>query len=204
MHILGLHGMTRRIYTYVAETGWGNLNLLATIGVGVMTVSMLTFLINVAWSRKKGIIAGANPWSAATLEWATPSPPPPYSFIHLPTVRGRDALWDDFGNAPVIVGLRSEVREVLTTSLMDAEPQHTYEIAGDSIWPVVLALTAGGSFIGAIFNPWAIPIGALLSAIALGLWFWRGNEPLSITERARKTPEATTPLGALPVKGAKV
>jgi cytochrome c oxidase subunit I+III len=204
MHILGLHGMTRRIYTYVAETGWGKLNLLATMGVGVMAVGILLFLINVAWSRKKGMIAGANPWNAATLEWATPSPPPPYSFIHLPTVRGRDALWDDFETAPVVVGLRTDVREVLTTALMDAEPQHTYEIAGDSIWPVALAFAAGGSFIGAIFNPWAIPIGALLSGIVLGFWFWRGNEPFSITERAQKTPKETTPLGALPVKGAKV
>jgi cytochrome c oxidase subunit I+III len=201
MHILGLHGMTRRIYTYVAETGWGNLNLLATIGAGVMGFSILTFLANVVWSLKRGLIAGANPWGAGTLEWATPSPPPCYSYLHLPTVRGRDALWDKFETAPVVVGLSAEKREVLTTALMDAHPQHKYELAGDSIWPVLLALAAGGSFIGAIFNPWAIPIGAGLSGLVLGLWFWCGNTPASLKARA---PKHRSSLVALAIKGAKI
>jgi cytochrome c oxidase subunit I+III len=204
MHILGLHGMTRRIYTYVAESGWGTLNLLATVGAVLMTLSMLLFIANIVWSLKRGLVAGANPWGAATLEWAAPSPPPCYNYLHVPTVRGRDALWDDFELAPVIVGLRTDTREVLTTALMDAHPQHTYELASDSIWPLALALAAGGSFIGAIFTPWAIPIGAAASAIVLALWFWRGNEPFGIGERARETPQEDTPLGALPVKGAKV
>jgi cytochrome c oxidase subunit I+III len=203
MHILGLHGMPRRVYTYVPETGWASLNLLATVGAGLMGFSILLFLTNVAWSRKRGLVAGADPWGSPTLEWAAPSPPPPYTYIHLPTVRGSHALWDDFELAPVIIGLKSEVREVLTTSLMDAQPQHTFELAGDSIWPVSLAIVVSGCFIGAIFTPWAVPLGALLSGIVLVLWFWRGNEPFSITERAQKTPETSTPLADMPVKGVK-
>src|SRR5205085_7001925 len=78
MHILGLKGMTRRIYTYVPETGWGNLNLLATIGAGIIGISVLLFVINVAISRRRGPIAEANPWFAPSLEWAISSPPPSY------------------------------------------------------------------------------------------------------------------------------
>ena len=62
MHILGLHGMTRRIYTYVAETGWGNLNLLATIGAGIIGVSVLLFVVNVASALRRSVFADANPW----------------------------------------------------------------------------------------------------------------------------------------------
>src|SRR5205814_131342 len=75
MHILGLHGMTRRIYTYVAETGWGNLNLLATIGAGIIGVSVLLFVINVAIALGRSAFTHANPWLAPSLEWATGSPP---------------------------------------------------------------------------------------------------------------------------------
>src|SRR5207237_9230434 len=84
MHILGLHGMTRRIYTYVAETGWGSLNFLATVGAGTMALGVLCFLINVFISRKWGALAGDNPWDAGTLEWATSSPPAPYNFHFRP------------------------------------------------------------------------------------------------------------------------
>jgi cytochrome c oxidase subunit I+III len=204
MHILGLHGMTRRIYTYVAETGWGNLNLLATAGAVLMGVSVVTFLVNVAWSRKRGLTAGADPWSSPTLEWAAPSPPPAYNFLHFPSVRGRDALWDDFERAPLMVGIRSDVRQVINTSLMDARPQHTFDPASDSIWPPVLALTVGGCFFACIFTPWAIPIGAVLSGIVLVLWFWRGNEPFSLPERTARTPHESSPLASLPVRGVKV
>jgi cytochrome c oxidase subunit I+III len=191
MHHLGLHGMPRRVYTYLPETGWGRLNAVATVGAGVMGVAMLLFLVNVWWSRRRGAVAGPNPWRAATLEWATTSPPHRYSFLHIPTVRGRYALWERFDEAPVITGLDNDKREVLNTKVLDATPDHKYELAGDSLWPLLLALAAGGTFFGVIFNPWAIPIGIVASFIALALWFWR-NDELEWVKRNR--PKTRNPL----------
>jgi cytochrome c oxidase subunit 1 len=182
MHQLGFEGMTRRVYTYLPETGWGPLNLLASVGAGVMGIGVLLFLVNAWHSRRHGAIAGANPWNAPDLEWAMESPPPSYNFLPLPTVEGRYALWSRTEKTPVVVGLSVERREVLTTAIMDAQPEHRYELAGDSIWPLTLAVAVGGSFIGAIFHPWAVPVGMLLAFIVLFLWFWRGFEPRSIRE----------------------
>src|SRR5205085_10631218 len=92
MHILGLNGMPRRIYTYLPETGWSRLNLLATVGAGIMGLSMLVFLYNVLTSRKSGAVAGSNPWNASTLEWSVESPPPDYNYVYIPTVQSRDPL----------------------------------------------------------------------------------------------------------------
>jgi cytochrome c oxidase subunit 1 len=39
-------------------------------------------------------LAGNDPWDAWTLEWSTPSPPPPYNFATDPVVRSRRPLWD--------------------------------------------------------------------------------------------------------------
>src|SRR5690606_32726347 len=66
-HFLGLMGMTRRVYTYAPETGWGPLNLLATAGAVLIAISVLTFLGNIAWSLRHGAIAGDDPWNAHTL-----------------------------------------------------------------------------------------------------------------------------------------
>jgi cytochrome c oxidase subunit I+III len=187
MHILGLHGMTRRIYTYVAETGWGSLNLLATMGAATMATSVLLFIINVLWSRRKGPLAGDNPWGAATLEWSTTSPPLQCNYFPLPTVKSRYPVWEDH-DASVVVGLSSKTREVLITTVLDAQPHHRFELATDSIWPLALAITGGGSFICAIFTPWAIPIGAFLSLIVLVGWFWRGNEPEFATHGMNPLP----------------
>src|SRR5205085_501738 len=108
MHQLGLKGMPRRVYTYAPEMGWGNLNLLATIGGVIIAVSVLLFIINVWRSRKHGAEAGNNPWRAGTLEWATSSPPPTYNFFPLPTVAGREALWEQIEDQPVVTGIRSD------------------------------------------------------------------------------------------------
>ncbi|HEY0368371.1 MAG TPA: cbb3-type cytochrome c oxidase subunit I, partial [Chthoniobacterales bacterium] len=185
MHILGLRGMTRRIYTYVPETGWGDLNLLATIGAGMMGLGVLVFLANVLVSRRGGRIAEANPWSAPTLEWAVTSPPPTYNFYNPPTVVGKDPLWENPEEQAVVVGLSREKREVLNTTIIDARAEHKYELAGDSIWPLCLAIVVGGTMLWFIFSPWSIPGGALGSAIILYLWFWRGNEPHSVNEPAK-------------------
>ncbi len=93
MHMVGLAGMPRRIADY-ANSGWTDLNLLATIGSFTIAVSMLPFIWNVFVSLRSGKIAGDNPWEANTLEWATSSPPPPYNFDHLPEIRSERPLFD--------------------------------------------------------------------------------------------------------------
>jgi heme/copper-type cytochrome/quinol oxidase subunit 3 len=94
MHILGLMGMPRRVYTYPDLPGWGTLNFAETIGAGLMGVAILVFLWNVWRSLKHGEVAGDNPWDAWTLEWATSSPPPEHNFASLPPVRSARPLWD--------------------------------------------------------------------------------------------------------------
>ena len=197
MHILGLHGMTRRIYTYVAETGWGNLNLLATIGALIIGLSMSIFVLNVLLSCRRGVIADANPWLAPTLEWATASPPPSYNFYQLPSVAEGDPLWREPESKPVVVGLSRKKREVLNTTIIDAVPEHRYELALDSIWPLALAIVVGLTMTAVIFTPWAIPFGMFFSMLMLFAWFWRGNEPEFLTTRSKIKPtSAATQLAA--------
>jgi cytochrome c oxidase subunit I len=94
MHVAGLLGMPRRIYTYEAGLGWEIWNQLTTIGAVVQAPSFAIFVYNVLASLWKGKPAGDNPWEAWTLEWATTSPPPAYNFEKIPTVHSRRPLWD--------------------------------------------------------------------------------------------------------------
>jgi cytochrome c oxidase subunit 1 len=94
MHIPGLLGMPRRIYTYEPGRGWDTWNLICTIGVVFQVAGVLVFVGNLVWSYFKGENAGSDPWDAWTLEWSTTSPPPVYNFSEIPTVRSRRPLWD--------------------------------------------------------------------------------------------------------------
>ena len=172
MHILGLKGMTRRIYTYQPEMGWGPANLLASIGAFVILCGGLLFLSNVIRSRRHGAPAGADPWASGTLEWAADSPPANYNFVYLPVVPGRYPLWTDPKQRGLVTGVRADRREVLVTTIMDAAPHHRYPLPGPSIWPL---LTAAGVSAGLI---WAVyQFSGYYPAIALGTagligWFW--------------------------------
>jgi len=172
MHILGLKGMTRRIYTYQMEMGWGPANLLATIGACIIAIGGIVFLANVFSSRKRGPLAGNDPWEAGTLEWATTSPPEIYNFLHIPVVHGRYPLWTAPMEPIAVTGMRNDRREVLVTTLMDAEPHHRYVLPGPSIWPVLTALAVTLGFAGSVFKfAWYFP-GAILAGICLIGWFW--------------------------------
>jgi cytochrome c oxidase subunit I+III len=178
MHFLGLRGMPRRVYTYPPEMQWGGLNMLASVGVLFMAAGLIVFLVNVFQTKATGKFAGRNPWKAGTLEWAVPSPPPEYNFLELPTVNGREALWEAAPNQPIVIGVREDIPEVLITNSLDSEPQHKDEMPGASIWPFLTAITVSIAFIWSIFSPWGIAYGAIPVVITLIGWLWpRGQSP---------------------------
>jgi cytochrome c oxidase subunit 1 len=94
MHIPGMLGMPRRIYTYEADRGWAMLNMLVSAGAIIQTIGTIVFVYNMVVSYFFGKEAGPDPWDAWTLEWATASPPPSYNFATTPSVASRRPLWD--------------------------------------------------------------------------------------------------------------
>jgi cytochrome c oxidase subunit I len=95
MFILGQEGMTRRISRYPTHPGWGTLNLIESIGAGIIALGVLTFLVNVFVSLRRRVPAGLDPWLGHTLEWAAPSPPPTHNFESpLPPIRSYAPLLD--------------------------------------------------------------------------------------------------------------
>jgi cytochrome c oxidase subunit I len=94
MHFVGLHGMPRRVYTYPKELGFELTNQIETAGSFLLGIAFLVFLVNIFQTWRKPRNAPADPWNGATLEWSIPSPPPEFNFAEIPTVHGRDALWE--------------------------------------------------------------------------------------------------------------
>ncbi|HZU11904.1 MAG TPA: cbb3-type cytochrome c oxidase subunit I [Chloroflexota bacterium] len=88
-----LDAMPRRVYTYT-NTAWAIPNMLSSIGAAILFVAFAIFFYNIWISLRHGKVAGPNPWSAYSLEWLLPSPPPAYGFTEIPTVRSRRPLWD--------------------------------------------------------------------------------------------------------------
>ncbi|MDR6535262.1 cytochrome c oxidase subunit I [Variovorax soli] len=179
MHLLGLKGMTRRVYTYQAGLGWDSLNLVATIGAFMIAASALIFVVNAVRSLRHGAPAGNNPWGAGTLEWATSSPPPACNFHAIPVVHGRDPVWQP---APVqpegapsfthVAGLAADARELLATTVLDARPDLRLNFPNPTPWPFLGAVAVTLLFVGSIFTPWAVVWASIPVAIALTGWFW--------------------------------
>jgi cytochrome c oxidase subunit 1 len=172
MHFAGLLGMPRRVYTYPAGLGLELPNLLSTIGAFVVATAVGLFVINAVFSLYRGAIAPSNPWDAASLEWATASPPPPYNFAHIPVVESRTPLWDNVGELPVVSGLRVDDKEILLTTVVAAALDLREPVPEPSLWPFIASVAVGIFFISSIFSPWAVVFGAIPSAIALTAWFW--------------------------------
>jgi cytochrome c oxidase subunit 1 len=177
MHYLGLAGMPRRVYTYSEGLGWDALNLLSFGGVLLIGISVLLLIVNLVRSRRHGAHAGANPWDAPSLEWATCSPPPTYNFRHIPLVTSDNPLWEHRERMPVMRGLSVDKRELVLTTVLDAKPDIREPVAKPSIWPFVSAIAVGVMFIASIFTPWAVVFGAIPPAIAITIWFWPKGDP---------------------------
>ena len=154
MHLIGMLGMPRRVYTYSAELGVGGMNLAATIGALTLGFSTLVLVYNIWHTAAKGEKAGKNPWGAATLEWAMSSPPPVYNFSVIPEVTSRLPLWT--------VGGMNEIPDV------PPEPIH---VPGGSYWPVLAALGLVGFFTGALMHSlWVVIAAAVVLVVSVFKW----------------------------------
>ena len=183
MHITGLLGMPRRVYTFAAGMGWDTLNLITSIGSFVFAVGVLLFFINVFKSLVRGAPASSNPWDAPTLEWSVPSPPPPYNFAVIPTVYSRHPLWEDRLDERGAVSsidrglLLAKGKETIGTSALDATADMVLEMPEDTVAPLVLAVGISVLFVGLLIKLWSVAtVGALITALAVLMWLWPRRE----------------------------
>ena len=191
MHLTGLLGMPRRIYTYPDQMGWNTLNLITSVGSFVFAIGVLLFFVNAWRSWRGGAPAGANPWDAPTLEWSVPSPPPPYNFAVIPTVASRHPLWEDRlqeseARTSLSRGMTlDQGKETIATSPMDGEPERIVTMPEDSYAPFLLALALTILFSGMLLLLRSVMLlGALGTLGSLILWLWPRRQLME-----RRAPE---------------
>jgi len=181
MHITGLMGMPRRVYTYPAEMGVGWLNLISSLGALIFAVGVLLFLVNIVKGLRSGEPAGNNPWDAPTLEWSTTSPPPVYNFATIPQVAPRHPLWESrlkeseersvIGDKASDGMVLDKGKETIGVTPLDAEPNVVLKMPGDSILPFLLALGMAVLFFGLLSQAvWLMVTGVLCEIAILIVW----------------------------------
>jgi cytochrome c oxidase subunit I+III len=181
MHIVGLLGMTRRVYTYSNGLGWGIYNLLETIGGFVLALGVLTIFANLIVSSRRGRPVGPDPFHGGTLEWTIPSPPPHYNFAIIPTVKSPYPNWDanEPPTAPHLGTGRpgsASSHQTPASTVRDAIPTEMISMPSESPWPIVLACTVTILFVMLVTGH--LLAGALLGALcAVILAAWHSQEP---------------------------
>ncbi|HJR45455.1 MAG TPA: cytochrome c oxidase subunit I [Actinomycetota bacterium] len=170
MHIVGLQGMPRRIYTYPDGMGWNLWNMMETVGAFIIAVATLFFLFNVVVSRRKGREeAGDDPWDARTLEWMIPSPPPEYNFAEIPVVSHRDDFW----HKKYFVGPGKTAEPVFAGGADHDEhgtDEHHIHMPSPSYFPLIAAFGMLITAYAVIFALPAVAIGLLVTT--LGFFGW--------------------------------
>lgn len=192
MHIVGMQGMPRRVYTYEAGLGWDIYNVISTVGAFMLAAGVLLFLINFFYSQRAGEDAGVNPWGADTLEWGTTLPAPNYGFAELPIVRSRHPLWEQRSLHEREQPLKSMLedlsrwplhwRAAITTSVLDARPTEIFRVAGPSVWPLVTACGVITMFAAEIFTLRVLVAGGLV-VMLIGLVGWHWPDKVETSER---------------------
>ena len=181
MHILGLLGMPRRVYTYPGGMGWTFLNLLESLGAYVLAAGLLMIFLNLFISYFRGPVCEADPWEGDTLEWSTTSPPPAYNFPVIPTVSSPYPMWDredrelDKRRLERGEGMMAAGHETLATTMEDAEVDEILSMPSHSIWPPVSALMLTGVFAMLLLHHYWIAVG-FGAAGGLMLISWHDKE----------------------------
>ena len=181
MHLTGLLGMPRRVFTYGADRGWSELNLMSSLAAFVFAAGFLLFV----WDciRRKSDTAPRNVWAAGTLEWLSPLPGPVYGLRAIPEIGSRYPLWDDPGlparidrGEGYLADAEEGLRETLVTTVLDAQPLQVLRVQGPTWVPMLTAIALSGVFILPVFKLWAWTlVFAAAFLIALLHWLWTGT-----------------------------
>lgn len=189
MHLLGLAGMPRRIYTYPAGMGWGDMNMLVSVGALVLAIGILVSVWNFFASLKNGAPAGRNPWNADGLEWSTESPPAPYGSVHIPTVRSRHPLWDDHEEEhdPEDERVLDQGRLTIATSKLDAVPVALSQMPEDTAAPLWMAIAITALFTALLLKALWLAAGLAMVGIAIAAyWLWPRHSSAAAVLAARE------------------
>jgi heme/copper-type cytochrome/quinol oxidase subunit 3 len=168
MHIVGLLGMPRRVYTYPGDMGWTAYNVVETVGGYLTALGILVVFANLVWSYRRGPEAPVDPWNAPTLEWSTSSPPPEYNFARIPVVASAYPRWEPSGEA-VVTG------DQPISSFVDGVPEGVVEPPHSSPWPIVLSLVLLGVFALLVIEKFMFAA-ILLVVAALVLVAWHADD----------------------------
>lgn len=182
MHLSGLRGMPRRVFTYPAEIGWTWLNLISTAGAFIFAAGVLVVVFDVLRPKHRQPRGEFNPWNAGTLEWIS-EPEENWGVRSIPIVRSRYPLWDQKDLARKVNEGRYYLpdaeegwREGLVTTVLDAEPVQVLRVGGTSHVTIVSALSLGGAFIALTFHWWiATALAAIICFCAIIYWLWTGT-----------------------------
>ncbi|MGA0531978.1 cytochrome c oxidase subunit I [Hansschlegelia sp. KR7-227] len=183
MHITGLRGMPRRVFTYAEGLGFDTLNMVSTVGAFVFAAGVLVIVWDVLRPRGREPYAPRNPWNAGTLEWLSENPGKDWGVRTVPVVTTRYPLWQqpnfvrDFDEGRFYLPDAEEgKRETLITSVLDARPIQCLRVPGNTFMTMGAAFLTGGAFIAATFYAWTLTIlFAIAALISILVWLWRGT-----------------------------
>ena len=203
MHITGLLGMPRRVYTYAPDLGWNWLNMLSTLGSFIFAAGVLLFLADLVRTLRLPGKAVGNPWNAATLEWL---PSEDYGNRSIPRITSADPLWQQPGLAEQVEqgrhylpGTITGQRETIATSPVAAQPRYLMVLPKDSWWPLIAAAGTAGFFllltVKLTFVAWACGITAI---VAIMVWLWQSDRPSPPGDpQAKVADDLSLPVGAV-------
>lgn len=161
MHITGLRGMPRRVFTYPAGLGFDGLNLISTIGAFILAAGMAVVFWDIVRPKKREPYAPRNPWNAGTIEWTQEMPAQPWGIRSIPEIDSRYPIWDqpdfvrdvDEGRF-YLPDAEEGRRETIVTSVIDATPQQCARLPTSTFITLAAALSTGGFFIFGTYHWW--------------------------------------------------
>jgi cytochrome c oxidase subunit I len=191
MHLTGMLGMPRRVFTYGADRGWTELNMLSSVGAFVFAAGFLLLAWDCLRPKRHEPQVKRNVWNAGTLEWAARFGDS-WGMRSIPEINSRYPLWDDPDLMRKIddgEGLLPEAsegrRETLVTSVLDAQPVQVLRVGTPTWLPMIAATGLGVVFIFMTFKLWLITaLGAVVFLAAVFTWLWTGTA--EIPEKAEK------------------